>query len=168
MGIGMASGDKRAVEAARQAVESPLLETTINGARGVLMNITGGPDLGLLEATEAAEIIQSTADPDANIIWGATIDEDMGDGLRITVIATGFEPDDEEIPFQAPKITVGDTKSPLNGVLKDPQQTQSWRPPQQRMEYAPQPAQTPQSGRKDSTRDRRSNLDVPSFLRNKE
>jgi cell division protein FtsZ len=91
MGIGVASGDKRAGEAARQAVESPLLETTINGAKGVLMNITGGMDLGLFEVNEAAELIQATADPDANIIWGAGIDEEMGDSLRITVIATGFD-----------------------------------------------------------------------------
>ena len=91
MGIGNASGEKRAAEAARQAIESPLLETSINGARGVLMNITGGPDLSLLEVNEAAELISESADPDANIIFGADIDEAMGDALRITVIATGFE-----------------------------------------------------------------------------
>lgn len=93
MGIGNASGEKRAAEAARQAVESPLLETSINGARGVLMNITGGPDLSLLEVNEAAEIISENADPEANIIFGADIDDAMGDALRITVIATGFESD---------------------------------------------------------------------------
>ena len=91
MGIGNASGEKRAAEAARQAIESPLLETSINGARGVLMNITGGPDLSLLEVNEAAELISENADPDANIIFGADIDEAMGDALRITVIATGFD-----------------------------------------------------------------------------
>ena len=91
MGIGNASGEKRAAEAARQAIESPLLETSINGARGVLMNITGGPDLSLLEVNEAAELISENVDPDANIIFGADIDEAMGDALRITVIATGFE-----------------------------------------------------------------------------
>ena len=91
MGIGMATGDKRAVEAARQAVVSPLLETTINGAKGVLLNITGGADLGIQELSEAASIIQEYADPEANIIMGAGIDEDMGDGVRITVIATGFD-----------------------------------------------------------------------------
>ena len=90
MGIGSACGEKRAEEAARQAVESPLLETSIVGATGVLMNITGGTDLSLLEVNEAAEIIQETADPEANIIFGADIDESMGDALRITVIATGF------------------------------------------------------------------------------
>lgn len=91
MGIGMATGDKRAAEAARQAVVSPLLETTINGAKGVLLNITGGADLGIQELSEAASIIQEYADPEANIIMGAGIDEDMGDGVRITVIATGFD-----------------------------------------------------------------------------
>ena len=91
MGIGMATGDKRAAEAARQAVVSPLLETTINGAKGVLLNITGGADLGIQELSEAASIIQEYADSEANIIMGAGIDEDMGDGVRITVIATGFD-----------------------------------------------------------------------------
>ena len=82
---------ERAAEAARQAVVSPLLETTINGAKGVLLNITGGADLGIQELSEAASIIQEYADPEANIIMGAGIDEDMGDGVRITVIATGFD-----------------------------------------------------------------------------
>jgi cell division protein FtsZ len=91
MGIGYADGDKRALEAARQAVESPLLETTIDGARGVLINVTGGPDLGLSEINEAAHLIQDAADPDATIIFGADISEEMGDGVRITVIATGFD-----------------------------------------------------------------------------
>ncbi len=90
MGIGMASGEHRAVDAANQAIASPLLETTITGARGVLLNMTGGSDLGLLEVSEAADLIRQYADPDANIIWGAGIDENMGDGVRITVIATGF------------------------------------------------------------------------------
>ncbi len=94
MGIGNASGEKRAAEAARQAIESPLLETSITGARGVLMNITGGPDLSLLEVNEAAELISENADPEANIIFGADIDEAMGDALRITVIATGFDRSD--------------------------------------------------------------------------
>ena len=91
MGIGNASGERRAAEAARQAIESPLLETSITGARGVLMNITGGPDLSLLEVNEAAELISENVDPEANIIFGADIDEAMGDALRITVIATGFD-----------------------------------------------------------------------------
>ena len=91
MCIGYADGDKRALEAARQAVESPMLETTIDGAKGVLINVTGGPDLGLSEINEAALLIQEAADPEANIIFGADISEEMGDGVRITVIATGFD-----------------------------------------------------------------------------
>ena len=100
MGIGNASGEKRAAEAARQAIESPLLETSINGARGVLMNITGGPDLSLLEVNEAAELISENVDPEANIIFGADIDEAMGDALRITVIATGFDRPDRVSSIQ--------------------------------------------------------------------
>ena len=72
-------------------LQSPLLETSIDGAKGILINITGGPDLSLLEVNEAAELIQQSADPEANIIFGADIDESMGDALRITVIATGFD-----------------------------------------------------------------------------
>lgn len=91
MGIGIARGEGRATEAARAAVSSPLLETSIEGARGVLLSITGGPDLGLFEVNEAAEIIAEAADPEANIIFGAVIDEKMGDEIRVTVIATGFD-----------------------------------------------------------------------------
>ena len=104
MGIGSAVGEKRASEAARQAVESPLLETSIKGAKGILMNITGGSDLSLLEVNEAAEIIAENADPEANIIFGADIDESMGDALRITVIATGF---DRQEPEKANDLQMG-------------------------------------------------------------
>jgi cell division protein FtsZ len=90
MGIGIASGDNRAAEAARAAVSSPLLESSIEGATGILLNITGGPDIGLFEVNEAAEVVTSAADQDANIIFGAVIDEAMGDEVRVTVIATGF------------------------------------------------------------------------------
>lgn len=91
MGVGRAKGDDRAQQAARQAISSPLLETSIVGATGVLLNVTGGADLGLLEINEAAEIVQQAADPEANIIFGAVIDEELKDEIRITVIATGFE-----------------------------------------------------------------------------
>lgn len=91
MGIGVSSGDNRASEAARTAISSPLLETSIEGARGVLLNITGGSSLGLFEVNEAAEIIAQAADPEANIIFGAVIDENMEAEVRVTVIATGFE-----------------------------------------------------------------------------
>src|SRR4051794_3039600 len=91
MGIGAASGENRAAEAAKNAISSPLLEQSVEGATGILLNITGGGDLGLFEVNEAAEIIQSAAASDSNIIFGAVIDEDFEDELRVTVIATGFD-----------------------------------------------------------------------------
>ena len=91
MGIGRSSGDNRAEDSAKQAIQSPLLETSIEGARRVLVNITGGPDLGLHEVNTAAELVQKSADPDANIIVGAVIDDNMKEEMMITVIATGFE-----------------------------------------------------------------------------
>jgi cell division protein FtsZ len=91
MGIGTASGESRATEAAKAAVSSPLLEETIEGATGMLLNITGGEDLGLFEVNEAAGVVVDTADKGANIIFGAVVDPSMGDEVRVTVIATGFE-----------------------------------------------------------------------------
>ncbi len=90
MGIGAAGGENRAAEAARAAVSSPLLESSIDGATGILLNITGGPEIGLFEVNEAAEVVTSAADPNANIIFGAVIDDALGDEVRVTVIATGF------------------------------------------------------------------------------
>ena len=98
MGIGVASGENRAEDAAKQAIQSPLLETSIEGARGIIINITGGSDMGLHEANTAAELVQRSADPEANIIFGTVIDDSMGDELQITVIATGFEKEDERRP----------------------------------------------------------------------
>lgn len=99
MGIGSATGENRAAEAARLAISSPLLETSIEGAKGVLLNITGGSSLGLFEVNEAAEIISQAADPEANIIFGAVIDENLKDEVRVTVIATGFDkPVEKETP----------------------------------------------------------------------
>jgi len=132
MGVGRASGDNRAVEAAKQAIHSPLLETTINGAKSVLLNITGGPSLGLLEINEAAEIVAREADEDANIIFGAVIDETIKDEIRITVIATGFEdvikkaaqdakPEpaaaQDEMPA-APEIPVVQEAAPVQNVVR--------------------------------------------------
>ncbi len=92
MGTGTASGENRAVEAAQRAISSPLLEdNSIHGAHGILLNITGGPDMSLYEINEASSLIQSEAHEDANIIFGTVVDETMGDEIRITVIATGFE-----------------------------------------------------------------------------
>ena len=91
MGIGMASGESRATDAAKQAIKSPLLETSIEGAKSVLLNITGGPNLGIFEVNEAADLIRQSVDEDANIIFGAGIDDSLNDDIKITVIATGFD-----------------------------------------------------------------------------
>ena len=91
MGVGTSTGEGRAVNAARAAIMSPLLEASIDGARGILMNIVGGPGVTLAEVTDAAEIIHSVAHPDANIIFGSVIDESIGEAVRVTVIAAGFD-----------------------------------------------------------------------------
>ncbi len=181
MGIGNASGEKRAAEAARQAIESPLLETSIDGARGVLMNITGGADLTLVEVNEAARLIAENVDPEANIIFGADIDEAMGDALRITVIATGFER--EVIPVQPQQ------SNPIFGST--PFSQHAYRPSMQQQpqvqafssaSYAPRrpvvadepvaepmPVREPTIGERDLRRDYgekpKNKLDVPAFLR---
>lgn len=113
MGIGRASGDNRAMEAAKAAIDSPLLELSIDGAKGILFNITGGPDLGMYEIDEAAKSITEAADPDANIIFGASIDEAMAGEVKITVIATGFEGENAGKPQKRPG---------LGASLETPQQ----------------------------------------------
>lgn len=120
MGVGYGKGDTRAQDAAREAISSPLLETSIVGATGVLLNVTGGSDLGLLEINEAAEIVQEAADPDANIIFGAVIDENLKDEIRITVIATGFENELSARAIQNTKdkedVSSHTTQSPMDEV----------------------------------------------------
>ena len=91
MGIGISKGDSRGAEAAKAAVSSPLLEASVEGATGILLNITGGPNLGLFEVNEAAEVVTGAADRNANVIFGAVIDDSMADEVRVTVIATGFD-----------------------------------------------------------------------------
>jgi len=106
MGIGSARGENRAAEAAKQAIDSPLLETNIDGAKGVLINITGGKNMTMLEIDEAAKIITDAVAPDANIIFGAVLDDDLEDDIKITVVATGFEPHRrEQIIVEPPKPT---------------------------------------------------------------
>ena len=91
MGVGFGKGDTRAQDAVKQAISSPLLETSIDGATDVIINFTGGADLGALEVYDAADVVREAVDPDANIIVGAVIDETLTEEVRITVIATGFE-----------------------------------------------------------------------------
>jgi cell division protein FtsZ len=174
MGAALASGENRAIEAAQRAISSPLLEDVkIEGARGVLINITGGPDLTLHEVNEAATLIQEEADPDANIIFGAVIDESMGDEVRITVIATGFgEP---AVKQQAPRPSVGSEARqdarpvrPMGRVIDDELDVPTW---QRRNQDAPvaAAAERPASPAMrrgpvgDSVRD--EEYDIPTFLR---
>lgn len=129
MGIGTATGDKRCITAATQAIESPLLETSIAGAKGVLLNVVGGPTLGMLEIDEAGKIIAEAADPDAKIIFAMGIDESMGDSVRVTVIATGFDwpaeldnsaspAKPEQKPAQAEQKNVGAAEKPEQPVAE--------------------------------------------------
>ena len=119
MGVGVASGEGKATEAAKAAISSPLLETSIEGARGLLLNITGGEDLTLFEVEEAARIVTEAADEDANIIFGSAVDEEMKDEVRVTVIATGFgektkerKPRDPQTEFDIKPLAPGDIEIP--------------------------------------------------------
>lgn len=137
MGIGRATGENRAEEAAKQAINSPLLESSIEGARGVLLNITGGRDLGIFEVNTAAELVQKSIDQEANIIFGAVIDENMGEEISVTVIATGFDKD---------RIPASSVESVLkSGLTNTPERT---RIPEAKSELFPG-----------------SDLDIPTFLR---
>jgi cell division protein FtsZ len=110
MAIGRGEGENKAVDAAEQAIASALLDVTIDGARGILFNVTGGPDMTLFEVNEAAEIIRKTAHPEVNIIFGAVIDESMDDKIRITVIATGFDSATQQRPTPVRTATVPASK----------------------------------------------------------
>src|SRR5919106_774568 len=113
MGIGVAGGENRAAEAAKAAISSPLLEASVEGATGILLNITGGPDLGLFEVNEAAEIVGSASDRNANVIFGAVIDEAMGDDVRVTAIATGFGGRPRRRRIEAPAAVGAEERAPF-------------------------------------------------------
>ncbi|NLX77573.1 MAG: cell division protein FtsZ [Clostridiaceae bacterium] len=121
MGIGKGTGENKAEDAAKQAISSPLLETSIEGAKGVLLNITGGPDLGLQEVNTAAELIQNSADPEATIIFGAVIDENLKDEIIITVIATGFDKT-PELKKPNKLFNAGEASSAVKNTAQPPQQ----------------------------------------------
>jgi cell division protein FtsZ len=158
MGIGTGIGENRAQAAARAAISSPLLEITMEGARGVLFNIVGGQDLTMTEVDEAAKIIAAAADPDANIIFGATIDESMHDQLRITVVATGFD----------------SSKQQLTQFISRPQPepttpTPSYNPNQSPFtNFSNQQSPTPiQQQEKKDEKEAEEEWDIPAFLRQK-
>jgi cell division protein FtsZ len=108
MGVGTGSGENRAIEAAKNAITSPLIEEKIDGAKGMLLNVTGGDDLGLFEVNEAARMVMTAADANANIVFGAVVDSSMHEEVRVTVIATGFE--GFEMIARAPEFTARRTE----------------------------------------------------------
>jgi cell division protein FtsZ len=152
MAVGHGKGEDRSKEAAEMALSSRLLDVTIDGARGILFNVTGGPDLSLYEINQAASIIRETAHPDVNLIFGAVIDEAMGDEVRITVIATGFE---HSLP-------VRHVTSRVERRVSNPS------PPPAR-ETAPPPRrereEVPARATRENNDFRTDNLDIPAFLR---
>jgi len=157
MGTGVAHGDNRAIEAAHQAISSPLLEeSSIDGARGVLLNVTGGPDMALHEIHEAAAIIRESAHEEAHIIFGAVIDEKLEDELRVTVIATGFHRPEVETRSAAwaPRPTVRARDAREARDLDEP-------PYERRQRVATEPKEGLPSGAE--TNERR--LDIPTFVR---
>ena len=153
MGIGIAEGEGRAVEAVKQAISSPLLETSIDGAQGVIMNITGGSDLSLYEVQEAADIVTSATDEELNMIFGSIINENLKNKIIVTVIATGFEKQ-EEPPL---KISTRSSKERRTHSLLDRHHKDSH--PQQRQETV-QKDRRRQPSKEDL-------FEVPTFLRNR-
>lgn len=151
MGIGVASGENRATEAAKKAISSPLLETSIDGAQGVLMNITGGTNLSLYEVQEAADIVATASDQEVNMIFGSVINENLKDEIVVTVIATGFKED--VIQPKAARPSFGAVKPGLNSVKRE--QPKREENPQESLR---QPAQAQQP---------EDTLDIPTFLRNR-
>lgn len=155
MGIGIATGENRATEAAKKAISSPLLETSIDGAKGVIMNITGGTNLSLFEVQEAADIVASASDEEVNMIFGSVINENLNDEIIVTVIATGFS-DDVTQPKQQNTRPMGNVRSAQT------QQQQQPSPIRERVQEQPVQQQEPQ--RQVQQEDM---LDIPTFLRNR-
>ena len=176
MAVGRADGDDRARRAAELAITSGLLDVTIDGARGILFNITGGTDLTLFEVNEAAAIIKESAHPEVNLIFGAQVDESMGDEVRITVIATGFEQSRaerriaNEQPRAIPQARPAQQQAPSIPAPREQQSVERGpapaQPPQQRQQppVAPQPPQQRPVQQEPRVYDE-SNTDIPAFLR---
>jgi cell division protein FtsZ len=163
MGIGRASGENRAEEAAKAAINSPLLEMTIDGAKGVLFNITGGPDLGMFEIDSAAKVITKSIDPDAKVKFGAVIDEDFGEEVRITVIATGFDESNRrtQSPVMAQPVEEPRRPTITPGPAVDAPVVEVRKPM-----FSPKPAE-PVMPKVTEESDSEDELDIPAFIRKK-
>ncbi|MBC6297609.1 cell division protein FtsZ [Listeria sp. FSL L7-1517] len=162
MGIGIATGENRAAEAAKKAISSPLLETSVDGAKGVLMNITGGSNLSLYEVQEAAEIVSSASDEDVNMIFGSVINDELKDELIVTVIATGFD-ETKQAQQQAqanrrPNQSI-QVNRPNYAVQEEPQTDYA--------QTAPQQANNPVHEQPAEPQQNSSDVDVPAFIRNR-
>ncbi|GLO65910.1 MULTISPECIES: cell division protein FtsZ [Oceanobacillus] len=157
MGIGIATGETRATEAAKKAISSPLLETSIDGAHGILMNITGGTNLSLYEVQEAADLVTSAADQEVNVIFGSVINENLNDEIVVTVIATGFDENAKKVDTRQKqqRTNIGQSQQT---ATKDMNEAASTRESQQH----PQQPQTQSRPRQDE-----EELDIPTFLRNR-
>lgn len=153
MGIGIATGENRAAEAAKKAISSPLLETSIDGAKGVIMNITGSTNLSLFEVQEAADIVASASDEEVNMIFGSVINENLNDEIIVTVIATGFNEEKAAKPAQNPRSanTIRNNTAQVNQTQSIPVRERTVEPPQQ--EY--------------NRNQQEDLLDIPTFLRNR-
>lgn len=159
MGIGMSTGENRAAEAAKKAISSPLLETSIDGAKGVLMNITGGSNLSLFEVQEAADIVASASDEDVNMIFGSVINDDLKDEIVVTVIATGFN----EEQLNPPKAS----RNPGFGAARQRESQPAQPVHSRREETQQQQFQQPEPTRQQQGNQQDEALDIPTFLRNR-
>lgn len=153
MGIGVANGEHRAAEAAKKAVSSPLLETTIDGAHGVLMNITGGSNLSLYEVQEAADLVTSAADDEVNVIFGSVINENLKEEIIVTVIATGFDESQQDEPQMRQRPVVNHNQHAATKANDDIPREAPQQQEQQRSKPKPKPEE--------------DTLDIPTFLRNR-
>ncbi|MFC4409294.1 cell division protein FtsZ [Chungangia koreensis] len=165
MGIGVSSGENRAAEAAKKAISSPLLETSIDGAKGVLMNITGGSNLSLYEVQEAADIVASASDEDVNMIFGSVINDNLKDEIVVTVIATGFT--EEQLTATRPtRGGIGASRQ----QAQQPVQREQRREEQPHQHHQPQQQQQPsyQQQERQHAQSQEDTLDIPTFLRNRQ
>ena len=158
LGIGTGVGENRAQMAARAAISSPLLDLSIEGATGVLFNITGGPDLTMFEVDEAAHIISSSTDPDANIIFGAVVKDDLADQIRITVVATGFD----ETRARIAQISQSKAQTTMQGVVSEAPRNEDSHTVLAENDDEDDDDDTPDEGDKDSFGEK---FEIPAFLR---
>ena len=167
MGIGTAEGEGRAVEAAKQAIASPLLELSIDGAKGILFTVTGGADLGMHEVAEAAKVITGSADEDAKVIFGANVDEAMGDALRITVVATGFDSREKRTvtAHGAMEVQSQGMWSPSNLAVDD--QEKDKEPKRVPTKKEDKKKSAPKTQNQDDDDDDDDELEIPTFIRKK-